>query len=121
MKLSTRLIFIFKNFVIKIPIDKRGYLQGKNEKKLWDKYSHTKHLGELYWEKFGIVCMKKYNVCKYRIPLYIVDEIKNDIKELNVKNCDLHNYKNWAIKVTKFHATYVLIDYGINETISKMY
>ena len=117
MKISTRIVFIFKTFVIKIPLDKRGYLQGKNEKELWDKYSHTKYLGELYWEKFGIVCMKKYTVCKIKLPPIVIQNIKTNIKELNIDNCDLNNPKNWAIENNHF----VLIDYGINETISKMY
>ena len=41
MKISTRVVFIFSTFVIKFPISYRGYLQCKNEKKIWDKYKHT--------------------------------------------------------------------------------
>jgi len=37
-KYSTRLVIILKNVVIKIPISRRGYLQGINEKMIWDKY-----------------------------------------------------------------------------------
>ena len=39
-KYSTRLVILLKNIVIKIPLSKRGYLQGLNEKKIWDKYKH---------------------------------------------------------------------------------
>ena len=117
IKISTRLVFIFKNFVIKIPIDKRGYLQGKNEKVIWNKYKGTNLLGVFYWECLGIVCMKKYNVCKTDIPIKVVINLKSNIKEFDLINCDLYNYENWAFD----NAKYILIDYGINERISKMY
>ena len=67
IKLSTRLVLIFKKKVIKLPFDRRGYLQGKNEKKVWDNYKDLCDLAPLIWSKFGIVIQKK---CK---PLDIFD------------------------------------------------
>lgn len=118
IKLSTRLVLVLRNIVIKIPLSKRGYLQGKNEKQLYDKYKETGMIGELYSERFGIVVMKRYPVCS-RIPQWVVAGIKKDIPELNVINCDLYNVKNWGMDHDGFG--FILIDYGINEEVSKMY
>ena len=43
-KYSTRLVIILKNIVVKIPINRKGYLQGLNEKKIWDKYNSVAYL-----------------------------------------------------------------------------
>lgn len=117
IKISTRLVLIFNKVVIKIPISKRGYLQGKNEKTLWTKYYNDNILAELYWEKLGIVCMKKYNPLN-RLPNNYVKWIKIKIPELNIINCDLYNIKNWGQNET---LNPILIDYGINEYISTLY
>lgn len=117
IKMSTRMVFIFKSFVIKVPLSRRGYLQGKNEGKLYHKYKDTRRLAQLRWERFGIVCMKKYDVC-ISIPPSVVRHYKNTMDELNVVNCDLHNPKNWGLRDNKF---YILLDYGITEQVSKMY
>lgn len=116
IKISTRLVLILPTVVIKFPLSYRGYLQGKNESYLYEKYSLCGYFAKLYWEKFGIVCMKKYKTCKY-IPSSNVILIKKSVPELNVELCDLFNYKNWGID----NGRYILLDYGINEGISKMY
>lgn len=116
IKISTRLVFIFEKFVIKIPLSYRGFLQCKNEKFLYSKYKNLNLLGELYFEKYGIVCMKKYELLK-KIDVNQILNVKNQINELNIENCDLFNIKNWGIENEKIF----LIDYGINEKISKMY
>lgn len=116
IKVSTRFVLIFKTFVIKIPLSYRGYLQGKNEKVMWDKYGHTGMLGELYSEKFGIIKMKRYRKPN-RIPDYVVNILKNKIPEFNIPNCDLYRKDNWGMD----GLNPILIDYGINEEISKMY
>lgn len=116
IKVSTRLVFILRDRVIKIPLSRRGYLQGKNEKVLWDKYNHLNMLGELRWERLGIVCMKRYEPVN-QVHHLDVFRIKNNIDELNIINCDLHNVKNWGLGDTR----HVLIDYGINEYISTLY
>lgn len=116
IKTSTRLVFIFKNIVIKFPLSRRGYLQGKNERFLYEKYKHTGFLGELKYEKFGVVVMKKYSVVS-RVPDYVVYGLKSEISELNIENCDLYNVKNWGMDGIQ----YILIDYGITEYISTLY
>jgi hypothetical protein len=112
IKYSTRLVFILPKIVFKFPIDRRGYLQGKNEKKLWNKYKATNLLGELIFEFLGIVIMKRYSRIS-NFTDYDVVKIKMSIKELDIDNCDLYNPENWADGK--------LIDYGINEYISKLY
>ena len=116
IKVSTRLVFILQNIVIKIPLSRRGYLQGKNEKVLWNKYNHLNVLGEFKWGCLGIVCMKRYEPIN-QVHHLDVFRIKNNIDELNIINCDLHNVKNWGQGDTR----HVLIDYGINEYISTLY
>ena len=117
IRISTRVVFVFKRCVIKIPISYRGYLQCKNEKELWDKYSSTGLLGKMYWYRFGLVCMKRYRRATYKIPFIEINEVKKQIPELNIVNCDLHIIENWGYQ----QGNYYLIDYGINERISKMY
>jgi hypothetical protein len=117
IKYSTRLVFVFKKIVVKIPLSKRGYLQGKNERDLHEKYKGKGLLGELIFEKFGMVIMKTYPLAS-RIPGYVVYGIKKEIPELNILNCDLHNVKNWGIDE---NSNPILIDYGVNQYISTLY
>lgn len=117
MKYSTRIVLIFNKFVVKIPISKRGYLQGINEKKIWDKYKNDVLLAELKWMFMGIVCQKRYDTNLLAIPTLVVRRIKLQIPEFNFDNCDLHNPENWTMKDNK----YILIDYGISLSISKLY
>lgn len=115
-KYSTRLVIIFKSIVIKIPLSRRGYLQGLNEKKIWDKYNKLNILAKLKWELIGIVCQKRYNTIKF-IPIGVVQYTKELIPEFDFDNCDLYNSKNWGIDNKK----YILLDYGINKQIANLY
>lgn len=115
-KYSTRLVIVLKNIVIKIPISKRGYLQGLNEKYIWDKYQNIVPLAELKWMYLGIVCQKKYQTVT-EIPKENVKYLKYYVSEFNFKNCDLYNCENWGIENNK----YILLDYGINKKISNLY
>ncbi len=124
IKYSTRLVFLIGNIVIKIPLSKRGYLQCKNEKRMWDKYKHLNVLGKLYWEWNGIICMKKYKPTNVLINqneannfIDTVVGVKHLIPEFDIDMCDLYRAENWGIDGDD----YVLIDYGINEEISKLY
>tara|TARA_R110000765_G_scaffold139965_3_gene240312 strand:- start:342 stop:710 length:369 start_codon:yes stop_codon:yes gene_type:complete len=118
-KLSTRLVIILKNIVIKIPLSKRGYLQGLNEKKIWDKYKDTAPLAELKGVCGGVVCQRRYALLPLResLPNKEVTNIKSLIPEFNFNNCDLYNYKNWGI----FNKKYILLDYGIDKYIASLY
>jgi hypothetical protein len=115
-KYSTRFVILFNKIVIKIPIDKKGYLQGINEKYIWNKYKNATSLAKLYFVFFGIVIQKRYSPID-SIPKIVVKRIKEKIPEFNFNNCDLYNYKNWG----KDGKKYILLDYGINENISKLY
>ena len=114
IRFSSRVVFILPKVVIKIPIDKRGYLQGKNESALYKKYKNTKMLGRLISEFCGVVIMKRYKPLDSKLNEDIVKKIKQTIAELNIENCDLYNPDNWG-------EGHILIDYGINERISKLY
>ena len=116
IKYSTRIVLLFKNIVIKIPINRKGYLQGLNESKIWNKYNSIAPLAELKWVCMGIVCQKKYNEAT-SITDAKVKEIKGLIPEFDFDNCDLYNAENWG----KNGNRYVLLDYGVNEYIASLY
>ena len=116
IKYSTRLVILFDNVVIKIPLSKRGYLQGLNEKAIWDKYKYIDLLAELKWMFLGIVCQKRYNPVK-SIPIGAVLYTKELIPEFDFDNCDLYKAENWGIE----NKEYILLDYGINQKIANLY
>lgn len=115
-KYSTRLVIVFDNVVVKIPLSRRGYLQGLNEKKIWDKYKGIGLLAELKWMCMGIVCQKRYNIAKL-IPNGAVEYTKELIPEFDFDNCDLYNPENWGANGNQ----YILLDYGINKYIASLY
>ena len=115
-KYSTRVVIIFKSVVIKIPVSKRGYLQGLNEKGIWDKYHKFKLLAELKWMFMGIVCQKRYDTVQ-AIPDRMVKKVKESIPEFDFENCDLHNPANWGVD----NKRHVLLDYGVNQHIASLY
>jgi hypothetical protein len=116
IKISTRLVVMGKSKVLKIPVDYRGYLQGKNEGKLWEEYKYKNILQPVIWECFGIVLQKRAEPVE-SISTSNVKKIKSIIKQLDINNCDLHNPENWGMYKGKL----LLLDYGIDEKISKMY
>ena len=115
-KYSTRLVIIFKNIVIKIPVSRKGYLQGLNEKKIWDKYNNITSLAELKWMWKGIVCQKRYDTVS-SIPDQVVIRNKKLIPEFDFNNCDLYNPDNWGID----NKIYILLDYGVTAYIASLY
>lgn len=117
IKISTRVVLIFDDYVLKFPISLRGYLQCKQEQYIWSNYKHLGLLGEIFWYKKGIVCMKKYRPIKKVFHLNVF-KIKNNIDDLNIVMCDLYKPCNWGMDENGKH---ILIDYGINDEISKMY
>ena len=116
IKSSTRVVFILHDIVIKVPVSRRGYLQGLNEKKIWDKYKNITSLAELKWMFMGIVCQKRYATVE-SIPTRVIKRIKSKIPEFNFDNCDLRNPQNWGIE----GKTYILLDYGVNSYIASLY
>jgi len=124
IKYSTRLVILIAGIVLKLPLSRRGYLQCKNEKRMWDKYKHLNILGELHWEWNSIICMKRYNTTNVLVSetdahrfIDIVLDVKRMIPEFDIDKCDLYKAENWG----KSGDDYVLIDYGINNYISGLY
>ena len=124
IRYSTRLVFLLGKIVIKIPLSRRGYLQGKNEKRMWDKYNNLNILGKLYWEWNGIICMRRYKPANVLINekehhkfIDTVVGVKHMIPEFDIDKCDLYRVENWG----RLENDYVLIDYGINEEVSNLY
>jgi hypothetical protein len=116
IKISTRLVVMGKSKVLKIPVDYRGYLQGKNEGKLWEEYKYKNILQPVIWECFGIVLQKRAEPVE-SISTSNVKKIKYIIPQLDIPNCDLYNSENWGM----YNGELLLLDYGIDEKISKMY
>ena len=114
--ISTRVVFLIGRLAIKIPIDKRGWLQGLNERHLWNQYKTKNCFAPLICAIGGIVIQKRIAHFDGDVSHHAI-EYKKSIPELNIQNCDLHNPKNWGMHNGKI----VLLDYGINERISKMY
>jgi hypothetical protein len=116
LKYSTRIVIVFDNVVVKIPISRRGYLQGLNENKIWDKYHKLGMLAELKWVFMGVICQKRYDLVE-SIPDQLVNNTKRLMPEFDFDNCDLRSPANWGAKGNQ----YFLIDYGINEYIASLY
>ena len=116
IKISTRLVVMGKSKVLKIPVDYRGYLQGKNEGKLWEEYKYNNILQPIIWECFGIVCQERAKPVE-SISASNVKKLKSIIPQLDIPNCDLHNPENWGM----YNGELRLLDYGIDEEISRMY
>ena len=115
IRFSTRLVFLIGNYAVKIPIDRRGWLQGINERELWNKYKSS-NLVPLVWGLGGIVCQRRaQSLPEFKDDYAIL--LKQQIPELDIDNCDLYCPANWG----KYNDSVVLIDYGIDENISKMY
>ena len=116
IKISTRVVILGKNRVWKIPIDYRGYLQGKNEGRVWEEYKSKNILQPIIWERFGIVCQERAQPVE-SISTSNVKKLKSIISQLDIPNCDLHNPENWGM----YNGELRLLDYGIDEKISRMY
>lgn len=121
IRLSTRLVLLTRTSAYKIPLSRRGYLQGVNEGKMWGKYAHTGLLARLRWQLLGVVCQDRIPQAAKSLNRALfeqqVAEAKRLIPEFQFDNCDLYNIDNWALLNDK----YILLDYGVNERISKMY
>lgn len=116
IRISTRVVFLTKGHALKIPIDRRGWLQGLNEKRLWREYQNDSWFVPVVWSMGGIVCQRRaqpMNACVFDHAI----RMKQRIDQFNVSNCDLFKRENWGI----YNGRVVLVDYGIDECISKMY
>ena len=58
IKYSTRIVLLFKNIVIKIPINRKGYLQGLNENNIWNKYNSNRTTSRVEMGMYGY-CMSE--------------------------------------------------------------
>ena len=116
IKMSTRLVVLTKTKAFKIPLDRRGWLQGINESKVWKIYKSSGYLAPLLWSLGGFVCMRRITATDKIMP-QLVDMVKATIPALNITNCDLYRTENWGT----YNNACVLLDYGIDKRISRMY
>lgn len=116
IKISTRLVILTKTKAYKIPLDRRGWLQGINEGNVWTKHKASGYLAPLIWSFGGFVCMHRVTPTN-EIPLQLVATIKAAIPAFDIANCDLYRLENWG----EYMGSCVLLDYGIDERVSTMY
>jgi len=116
-RISTRLVILFKNFVVKIPLERKGFLQCRNEKSIWKKYKDVAPLAELRFALLGVIIQKRYTEVDY-IPIEEVDKIKSIIPEFQFENGDLWNYENWG---QDENGNYILLDYGNSKYLAGLY
>ena len=115
-KYSTRLVVLFRDVVIKFPLERKGFLQAYNEKKIWLKYKDIAPLAEFKWLFLGIVCQKRYKPVQ-EIPTEEVIKLKELIPEFDFEYCDFYTPKNWG----KDGDQYILLDYGNSPYVSSLY
>jgi len=114
--ISTRVVFLVARWAVKIPVDRRGWLQGLNERILWNQYKTKNCFAPLLFSVGGIVIQKRVEQFTGSVDEYAI-KIKRQIPELNIANCDLHKWENWGWN----DGDVVLLDYGITEQVSTMY
>lgn len=116
IRISTRLVVLTPRRAYKIPIDRRGWLQGRNERRIWDQYQQTNNLAPLLWSWGGLVCMERVQ------PLHELTDwdrmkVRREVPPLACRNGDLHRVANWG----KYQGRTVLLDYGISSRVAAMY
>ena len=116
IRISSRIVFLTPNRVYKIPVNRRGWLQGLNERKAWERYKHTKRLAPLLWGFGGFVCMVRVTQIEF-VAQHHIKVLKQLIPALNIERCDLYNPANWGY----YNNQTVLLDYGISAKVAAMY
>jgi len=116
LRLSTRLVVLTPRRALKIPLGLRGWLQGRNERKLWDAYQETGLLAPMLWSIGGLVCMTRVTPAR-EIPTGTVERFKTIFPVFDFDNCDLHRVANWG----RYEGRIVLLDYGVDERVARLY
>lgn len=116
IRISTRVVFLIGKYAIKIPIDRRGWLQGKNESRRWEEFGGFGILNPVLWSWNGIIIQKRIKEIK-KIPPGFIRAVRTWIPEMCFPNCDLQNPRNWGTDGLRI----LLLDYGIDEEIARMY
>lgn len=116
VRLSTRLVVLTPRHAYKIPLGLRGWLQGLNERKLWDSHGKTGLLAPLEWSVGGLVCMTRVRPVR-RIPDAAVEHFKGIFPVFRFPRCDLYRPANWG----RHEGRLVLLDYGVDERVARLY
>ena len=116
IRTSSRVVFMTPTRVYKIPVSRRGWLQGINERKAWNRYKGSGRLAPLLWSLGGVVCMVRVTELTF-VAEHHIKALKSLIPALNIERCDLYNTKNWGYHNNRI----VLLDYGLNAQVASMY
>lgn len=114
---STRIVFVFKNIVIKIPsfVEYKLFLYGllANIQECTFSKINRKDLGKIYFvSKFGFInIMKRYKVLGWDDWEYIKKEIEKTYEKDDMKDFMLSDLKpqNWGVDE---YGRYIKIDFG---------
>lgn len=116
LRISTRLVILAGNYALKIPLSRRGWLQGINEAKVWQSNKGNCLLAPVLWSFCGVVCMQRVSSVSC-VPLHLITLLKSMIPALDIDNCDLHRTENWGV----LNGHVVLLDYGVDARVASMY
>ena len=116
VRISSRVVLLTPRRVYKLPVNRRGWLQGKNERKAWESHKKTGLLAPFLYSVGGFVCMVRVLPVYYVAPEMIAT-VKQRIPALNIDNCDLWNVENWG----QYEGRTVLLDYGISKKVASLY
>lgn len=116
IRISTRVVFLIGKYAFKIPIDRRGWMQGKNEARRWREFGGFGILTPILWSWKGLIIQKRIQEIE-KIPPSFILAARAWIPEMDFENCDLHNPRNWGTDGIRI----LLIDYGIDEEIANLY
>lgn len=116
IRISSRIVFLTPTRAYKIPFNRRGWLQGLNERKAWQRYKDTKRLAPLLWGFGGFVCMVRVTEITF-VAQHQIKALKELIPELNIDRCDLYNPANWGY----YKNETVLLDYGLSAEVAALY
>jgi len=116
IRISTRLVLLTPRRAYKIPLDRRGWLQGRNERRIWDQYQGTNYLAPLLWSCGGFICMERVDPAD-QVSGWDRMKVRRAVPPLACRNGDLHRVENWG----KHQGRTVLLDYGISSRVAAMY
>lgn len=116
VKISTRVVFLIGDVAVKIPVGRRGWIQGWNERKIWAKYAETGLLVPLIGSFGPVILQRRVEEVVHVCPITIA-RVKFQIEEFRFDRCDLWNPANWG----RMNGEIVLLDYGIDRRVAGMY
>jgi hypothetical protein len=116
---SSRLVLLIGSVAIKLPFNRCGIEQSKQEIKTWEKYK-SRPFNRIR-KTFGpiIISDRCSKVTREEFPFFdlYVDQLEIEYPELKFEYGDIHNPDNWGWICGEL----VIVDYGLNLEIEKKF